>query len=145
MKPKPFLFCCAALAALLTYACVYDPLAPTTVNVNVTQHQSATATPAPTTPAGCNPVATVGTTVPESVKVGEAVTLDATAKDAAGNTRSDACNVATGVVWTVSGPCSLSSSTSFTPRLRGDAVGQCAVSAQMGGVTSAVKSIRVLS
>lgn len=148
MRRKLSLFFAVALAALLVYACVAPPTVPNP-NSNQTQTTNITiggglASPSPS-PGACNPVARVGINVPESLKVGEYVTLDATAKDAGNNTRSDACNVATGVLWTAAGPCTLVSATSFTPRLRGDAAGQCAVSAVMAGVTSEVKSVRVVN
>lgn len=93
----------------------------------------------------CNAVGSVDISVPAaSLKVGETITLDATPKDPAGQARADSCNVADGVAWGIAGPCSLDSTSSFNPTLRGTAAGTCAVSATVKGVTSEVRTLLVV-
>jgi hypothetical protein len=139
-----------ALGALALCACQpYQPSAPgpiTITNNNSNQNQNGS-TPGSSGPSDktCNPVGSVDISVPAaSLKVGESITLDATPKDPAGQARTDACNIADGVAWGVAGPCSLDSTSSFNPVLKGTAAGTCAVSATVHGVTSEVRTLLVV-
>lgn len=140
------------LAAVLAVACG-QPTAPTpiTINNNNTNTNTVTQTitgglngqaPLPATGAGCEPVATLGMQIPVSIPAGQTIPLDATPHSApsAGNgtgQRSDACNLADGIVWSA-GPSSVCSvnplSGDFTPNFRAIAAGTCAVTACVKGV-----------
>lgn len=122
------------------------PQAPSDINVNVNNtatnnNGGNTASPSPGTGA-CTPVARVGVEVhgadekSATITVGGVITLDATGRDASDNPRPDNCNVADGISWGVAGPCTVQSGSSWTPQVKGDAVGTCYITAKVKDVTS---------
>lgn len=137
--------CLLAVLALAVVACTEAPNTPTPINIMINNNQQQGGSPGTTpTPAGvCATVAKVfvavlgsGGVPSATVKVGESVTLDANAKDASNNPRADACNLKDGISWAASGPCDLEGNTSFTPRVKAKAAGQCTASATVAGVAS---------
>jgi hypothetical protein len=93
----------------------------------------------------CNPVARVEARVGSAqLKVGQSTRLDATPFDAAGNPRSDACNLASGIAWAQTGPCSLSSTTIFNPTATTTGAGSCNFVALVEGKPSNAATLTVV-
>ena len=72
---------------------------------------------------------------PTVMGVGEAAQIDATPLDLNGP-RPEECDIASGIVWTVVGPCRVPSPNAFTPDLLATASGVCALEAQVDQVVA---------
>lgn len=150
MRRKAWIGFLLVTVGLLAYGCVpQQPTQPGDINVNVNNSatnnngQNPGTGASPGTGGPCLPVARVGVklhgsqdTRASSAPIGTVVTLDATNKDAADNIRPDSCNLATPIAWGVAGPCTILDGSSYTPNIKGNAVGVCYVSATVSGITS---------
>lgn len=140
---------------LAVMACVPQPPGPSDITITNTNTNSQGgsggpgASPSPS-PGVCLAVATVGVKTHGStdersttIQVGQTRTLDATPKDAAGNPRPDQCNVNDGISWGLAGPCTILDGSSYTPNVKGNAAGQCFVSATVKGIVSNTYTVNV--
>jgi hypothetical protein len=138
-----------ALLAVVLVGC--DSQAPTPtfpdidIDINITNNNNGGGgQPGPGTSV-CNPVARVDARIGSpSLRVGQTTRLDATPFDTAGNPRSDACNLASGIAWAQTGPCSLSSATVFNPVVTTTAPGICNFVALVEGTPSNTATLTVV-
>lgn len=99
-------------------------------------------TPGPAT--ACPIVARVAVSVPLTLLSGASIGIDATPKDAQGVKRPEACDLASGILWVQSGPCSLNNPNVFNPILTGGpGSGDCNLSAQVDGVRSDIMTVSI--
>ena len=123
---KRLLSLIAVLAIALAGVACDNFFSPTT-EINVGQdNSSGVTTPSP---AFCQTVVAVEISAPTVMGVGEVAQIDATPLDINGP-RPEECDIASGIAWTVVGPCRASSPNVFTPDLFATGAGVCALEAQ---------------
>jgi hypothetical protein len=140
------------LAALFPLACYQPPpTAPPPTPINITNNNTNTnnggLTPTNPSPSDiCFSVQRVDVRVPTVLRVGDSQRLDATPFDVAGNARPSACNERDGAAWSAgpSSVCILNSTVGFNPVLSARSLGNCTVSACVGGVCSGSQIVQVL-
>lgn len=137
---KSTTLCLGIIAAALAL-----PTCTTPVTVNNILQSAVPASPSPAVsplPVNCPTIARIGIIATNGsgssvtiAHVGETVRLDATPKDSQNSPVPASCHGPT-ATWSYSGPCTLTGNGSFTPSIRGDALGACLIGAVVGGIPS---------